>query len=170
MDYLHVEMTGLRGRHHPAIVNIKTTEEVQKMRPHLKMLCGNLLTYGMKYEQTGQGSPRCRIFEYEYESDSHILGSCPKFSEIRRKILKEFGEILQKSKNGLKLEDFSDCEKALTQLVLDPSSMNLETRVHLSDPILPELFNVSRDLCAALCKRILNLLNELKNKSKVIST
>ena len=170
MDYLHVELTGLRGRHHPAIVNIKTTEEVQKMRPHIKMLCGNLLTYGMKYEQTGQGSPRCRICEYKYESVSHILGSCPKFSEIRGKILTEFAEILQKSKNGLKLEDFSVCEKALTQLVLDPSSMNLETRVHLSDPILPELFNVSRDLCSALCKRRLNLLNEMKNKSEVIPT
>ena len=52
MQYLHVDLTGLRGKHHPAIAYIKTTTEVAKMRPHLKMLCGNLLTYGVKYDQT----------------------------------------------------------------------------------------------------------------------
>ena len=43
MQYLHVEMTGLRGKHHPAITNITSPKEVQKMRPHMKMLCGNYL-------------------------------------------------------------------------------------------------------------------------------
>ena len=136
MDFLHVDLTGLRGRHHPAITNIKTTDEVQKLRPHLKMLCGNLLTYGMKYDQSGQ----------------------------------EFSEILETSKNSLKIEEFSNCEVALTQLVLDPSSMNLHARVHMADPVLPELFKVSHDLCAAICKRRLNLLNGLKKKSEVISS
>ena len=170
MDFLHVDLTGLRGRHHPAITNIKTTDEVQKLRPHLKMLCGNLLTYGMKYDQSGQGSPRCRLCECKYESVSHIIGSCPQFSDIRIKILKEFSEILETSKNSLKIEEFSNCEVALTQLVLDPSSMNLHARVHMTDPVLPELFKVSRDLCAAICKRRLNLLNGLKKKSEVISS
>ena len=46
MKFLHVELTGLRGKHHPAIANIKTTHEVSKLRLHLKMHCSNLLTYG----------------------------------------------------------------------------------------------------------------------------
>jgi hypothetical protein len=44
MKYLNVGMVGLRGKHHPAINNIVTPMEVQKMRPHLKMLCANLLS------------------------------------------------------------------------------------------------------------------------------
>ena len=61
MDFLNVDMVGLRGKHHPAIKNIVTPTEVQKMRPHLKMLCGNLLTYATKFNQSGTGSPHCRL-------------------------------------------------------------------------------------------------------------
>ena len=35
MEYLNVGLIGLRGKHHPAIANIVTPMEVQKMRPHL---------------------------------------------------------------------------------------------------------------------------------------
>ena len=83
MKFLHVDMTGLRGKHHPAIANIKTTVEVAKMRPHIKMLCGNLLTYGMKFEQSGIGSPRCRLCDHQFESISHIVESCPKFDDSK---------------------------------------------------------------------------------------
>ena len=61
MEYLNVGMIGLRGKHHPAITNIVTPMKVQKMRPHIKMLCGNLLTYQMKGDQSGTGSPYCRL-------------------------------------------------------------------------------------------------------------
>ena len=49
-------------------------------------------------------------------------------------------------------------------LLLDPSSMNLPNRVHVSDPILPELFTLSRHLCVAICKRRSRLLSEILNK------
>ena len=153
MKYLNVSLCGLRGKHHPAITNIKTTEEVKKMRPHPKMLCGNLLTYGMKYDQSGTGSPRCRLCNSSYESISHIVTSCPLYSDIRAKILTEFSETISKSQNCLDISYLSSSENTLTQLVLDPSSMNLPNRVHVSDPILPELFTLSRDLCFAICKR-----------------
>ena len=165
MQFLHVDMTGLRGKHHPAIADIKSTAEVQKLRPHLKMLCGNLLTYGIKYEQTGLGSPHCRLCDSEYESVNHIISSCPCFSDIRTKIWNEMGDILLKSKNNLKIEDFSLSEDTRTQFLLDPTSMNLIVRVHMLDPIVPELFKLTRDLCAAICKRRTNMLQNLKNKN-----
>ena len=164
MKYLNVSLTGLRGRHHPSIANIKTTEEVKKMRPHLKMLCGNLLTYGMKFEQTGLGSARCRLCDNPYESVSHIVSSCPCYNDVRTEILEEFSENLSKSKNCLNIQQFSSSETTLTQLILDPSSMNLEFRVHIQDPILSKLFSLSRDLCYAIIKRRSDLLSNMEKK------
>ena len=156
---------GLRGKHHPAISNIRTAEEVKKMRPHLKMLCGNFLTYGTKFDQSGRGSARCKLCDHNYESLSHILVTCPLYSEVRFKILEQFSGVLSESQNCLTLEDFSSSETILTQLILDPSSMNLSTRVHLLDPILPKLFSLARDLCFAISKKRANLLNEMLKKS-----
>ena len=128
------------------------------------MLCGNLLTYGMKYDQSGTGSPRFRLCNSSYESISHIVTSCPLYSDIRAKILTEFSETISKSQNCLDISYLSSSENTLTQLVLDPSSMNLPNRVHVSDPILPELFTLSRDLCFAICKRRSRLISEILNK------
>ena len=76
MAYLNVATLGLRGRHHPALSNMATTNEVRVSRPHLKMLAGNYLTYKMKSEQSG-GSPHCRICTSgQEESLSHVISSC----------------------------------------------------------------------------------------------
>ena len=74
--------------------------------------------------------------------------------------------VLQKLKNSLKISDYALSEITLTQFVLDPTSMNLETRVHMDDQILPELFQLSLDYCFAICKKISNMLNELKVKKE----
>ena len=60
MTFFNVSLLGLRGRYYPAISFTKTTNEVAKMKPHLKMLTGNYLTYKIKSEQSG-GSPKCRL-------------------------------------------------------------------------------------------------------------
>ena len=117
----------------------------------------------MKYDQSGIGSSRCRLCNNSYESISHIVTSCPLYSDIRAKIFTEFSEIILKSQNCLYMSDFSSSESTLTQLILDPSSMNLPIRVHISDPILPKLFTLSRDLCFAICKRRSRLLSGLLN-------
>ena len=164
MQFLNVGMIGLRGKHHPSIANIKTTVEVTKMRPHLKMLCGNLLTYSTKYEQAGLGSPHCRLCDCKYESLAHIVASCERFDDVRSKILIEFDELLKDSKNKLNMEMFKQSEEILTQFVLDPTSMNLNDRVHINDPIVPHIFKLSRDLCYAINKRRTKLLKELSEE------
>ena len=121
------------------------------------MLYGNLLTYGMKYEQTGLGSPHCRLCDSEYES-------FPCFSDIRKKIWNAMGKHLLKTKNYLSIEYLSSSQDTMTQFLLDPTSMNLDLREHMLDPIAPELFKLSRNLSSAICKRRTNMLNDLKTR------
>ena len=67
MKYLNVSLLGLRGRLHPAITGVTTTHEVKKMRPHVKMLTGNYLTFEIKSLQSG-GSAECRICSQSEET------------------------------------------------------------------------------------------------------
>ena len=59
MLYLNVSLSGLRGRAHPALSGLITTQEVQKSRIHLKMLCGDYFSYEVKSNESG-GSAPCR--------------------------------------------------------------------------------------------------------------
>ena len=68
MKYLNVQMAGLRGRNHPCLPNTVTTNEVRKLRPYLKFLSGDYLTYLKKFENTNQGTPTCKICHADSES------------------------------------------------------------------------------------------------------
>ena len=76
MGYFNVSTLGLRGRHHPALANQLTSNDVRISRPHLKLLAGNYLTYKIKADQSG-GSPACRICRSgAEESVSHVVSAC----------------------------------------------------------------------------------------------
>ena len=72
MQYLNVSLGGLRGRPHPCLLNLLKTDEVKKLRPHLKFLTGDYLTYQRKFEESNKGSPLCRLCQLEKESIFHI--------------------------------------------------------------------------------------------------
>ena len=164
MKYMNVGLSNLRGRHHPCLANIVTSKEVKNLRPHLKFLTGDYLTYERKYEESGQGSPVCRICESENESISHILSQCPAYHTIRERIFQEFSEICLFTENNLKFENIRTEPKTLTQFILDPTSFNLNERVHVSDPVVPAIFKLSRDYCMAIHnERSRRLLQLLKN-------
>ena len=44
MKYLTVNLNSLNGKHQPCLFNVITTQEVQKLRPHLRFLAGDYLT------------------------------------------------------------------------------------------------------------------------------
>ena len=146
MKYLNVSLLGLRGKLHPAVTNVFTTHSVKKMRPHLKMLAGNYLTFEEKSQQSG-GSPFCRICNVvtEPESLEHLISRCVGLSETRTNILNLMTNLCQGSSLNIDLSKFSNSE--LTQWILDPSSMSLKTRVNIAHPILPSLLQLSRDFC-----------------------
>ena len=146
MKYLNVSLIGLRGKLHPAISGVSTTHAVNKMRPHIKMLVGNYLTFEEKSLQSG-GSPYCRLCseKSEYESLEHLISRCVKFSDIRTKISNQMRNIIKESRLDLDPTTFPDDK--FTQFLLDPSSLNLERRVSINHPILPRLYQLSRDFC-----------------------
>ena len=113
--------------------------------------------------------PCCRLCEHQFESTSHIVGSCPRFDDIRERIFIEIDQVLGNSANKLKISNFLESEDMLTQFVLDPTSMYLTDRVHMSDPIVPQMYKLSRDYCYAINKRRNHLLKDMKdniNKNK----
>ena len=144
MTFLNVATLGLRGRHHQALANMITTNDVRTSRPHLELLAGNYLTYKVKSDQSG-GSPHCRIcISGVEESVSHVVSSCGGMADDRTRILTEFRTLCNSTKNRISFDEISKCENNLTQLILDPTILNLPVRVHISDPLVPQLFKLSR--------------------------
>ena len=157
MIYLNVSLIGLNGRLHPAITGVTTSHQVKKMRPHIKMLCGNYLTYEIKSSQSG-GSPYCRLCLDEsnestestksIESLEHLISVCEKLKVVRTQIQSTILSIC--NDNGIKIDINKLTNKQFAQFLLDPSSMNLPKRIPIDHPALPLLFQQSRDFCYAI--------------------
>ena len=128
------------------------------MRPHVKMLIGNYVTFEMKSQQSG-GSPYCRLCQninnnddgniesnnFEVETVEHLISTCKGLSETRTNILKNMKNMCIEADVKIDIDNFTNNE--LTQYILDPSSLNLTNRVSINHPILPKLFQLSRDFC-----------------------
>ena len=173
MSYLNVSLCSLRGRVHHTISDLYTYEEVRQSRYHIKMLTGDFYTYELKAELSG-GSPHCRLCSSAYqnresetdqnyiENISHIIVICSALDDIRQKILSEITQICLNIKY-LDIQSITLNEETMTQFILEPSSLNLQSRVNINDPILPEIIRKSRNLCYALSKRRMELLKLKEN-------
>ena len=167
MCYLNVNLKGLNGRHHPALLGVSTTQGVSKMRAHIKMLCSDLYTYEMKAEYQG-GSPHCRLCQQPSENNEnvenleHIITECTAYSEVRDRIIKGMENLCGKSKSGVSFEEIRKNPKHLTQFILDCSSMNLPSRINNCDEICGDIFELSRDLCFYLKKTRIAKLRSLE--------
>ena len=180
LAYMNVSTTGLRGRHHPVLDNIVTAYEIKKLRPVLKMLCGDYYTYSVRADQSG-GSPHCRICPPSAAaSDSdpspaedlqHILTECAATEEPRSRILEGLEKCLSTStvtipgpgQLGKVYCDIKSLDKStLTQFILDCCSLNLpnSVRISVSDPKRTEIFKLCRDLCYSVHSERLRKLRE----------
>ena len=79
----------------------------------------------------------------------------------RNKLLEDLENLCTLTQNNINLEEFKHNEKVLCQFILDPSSLNLSKRVSAQDPILPDLYKLSRDICYTLDKTRIGLLSQL---------
>ena len=129
-----------------------------------EFLTGDYLTYERKYNESGQGSPICRSCRLQNESISHILTICSAYNTKRENIWKEIEALCLITKNNLNFEDIKSDEKQLTQFIIDPTSFNLQNRVHISDHIVSAFFKLSRNLCNAIHKERTNILRQLSKK------
>ena len=118
----------------------------------------------MKSEQSG-GSPLCKICSSDSdETISHVISTCQGLAVERERILKQFEELCLSTKNLIRFEDIKNNEDLLCQFILDPTSLNLPSRVSLQDPLVPEFFELARDYCFLLDKTRIRLLKQLEDK------
>ena len=126
------------------------------------MLIGDLYTYKIKSEQSG-GSPNCRLCpDMDVEDISHIL-LCSAYSDIRERKFEEYSHLCMQSTSGVIFSDILNDNQATCQFILDPSSFNLKSRIHINDPHLGSFFKISREICFAINARRLKLLQEKVN-------
>ena len=105
------------------------------------------------------GNPHCRSCNsFENENIFHIVSKCIGYEELRRKIKTEYEEVCHKSQTNLNFKEIVVSDISFCQFVLDPTSMNLSTRINIKDPILKEIFQISRDFCYALHVRRMKIL------------
>ena len=71
------------------------------------------------------------------------------------------------SKSGVNFADIMSDSDKLSQFILDPTSLNLERRINVNDPMLNIFFQTSRDLCFSINERTLKLLKKkIKEQSE----
>ena len=159
MKFLNVTLSGLRGRHHPALNDLITTLDVQKSRIHIKMLSGDYLTFQQKANQSG-GSAHCRCCPLPSppEDLTHILHSCIAYSEVRKRIIGEYNVLCNQAESIISFDQICNSGDSFTQFVLDPASFNLTHRIHMNDPVLGLFFKVSRDFCYAINSKRMKIL------------
>ena len=163
---MNVSITGLIGPQHAALSGIITTGEVKTSRCHIKMLCGDYLTYEKKSNQSG-GSPHCRVCgdKTKIEKCSHILTSCSAYEELRNRKVQELENLSSNVNKTFDFQEIRSNDIDLTQFLLDPTSINLKQRINPSDPLLSKFFSISRSYCNLVNTRRINILKtEQKNQ------
>ena len=126
------------------------------------MLAGDYFTYAVKSKQSG-GSPHCRLCPTPApeENIEHILTSCVAYLDTRSRITTEYENLCKLSKSNVSFQQIYSESESFCQFILDPTSFNLVYRIHMSDPILGKLFQLSRDYCYAVNSKRMKMLTKL---------
>ena len=148
LQYLNVQCTGLTGRPHPVLSWVQTTQDVEIIRPHIKILCGDYLCYDYLHHDRGT-DPQCRLCSSlvcdgpaPVEDIEHLLSICRATRETRENrlviLLNTIAHLCRD--NSLVLNQSSSL---LTQFVLDCSSLNLSPDFRIS-PDHPAFTDITR--------------------------
>ena len=124
MNFLNVKLLGLSGQAHPVLQGINTTQDVRKLRTHIKFLAGDFLTAERLAADQPNLSPACKLCQAPLESADRVLVACNSTAEIRQRILPELLTVVLQVKPQSAL--FSNPKHPqLSQFILDCSSINL---------------------------------------------
>ena len=166
MKYLNVQLCGLSGCPHPALMNITTTQDVKKLRHHIKLLTGDLLTADRRAIDQPGLDPSCPLCSAPRETIEHVLVACKGTAEPRQRIYPELvNTVAQVQPTCEILHTHNDM--ILTQFILDCTSPNLPDhyRVPSHNPRVSEIFKISRDWSYAICIMRARLFNQKKAKT-----
>jgi hypothetical protein len=166
MQYLNVQLNGLSGAPHPCLLNIITTQDVKKLRLHLKFLTGDFLTNERLNLDQPNLSPACQLCHAPVESSEHVLVVCKATQEVRSRLIPDLMNTVAQVQPTCKLlESHPPQASILAQFLLDCSSLNLPDsfRVPAHNPAISAIFNVSRNWTFSISSarsRLLKLLKE----------
>ena len=163
MCYLNVELAGLAGVPHVVLHNINTTQEVRKLRYHLKFLTGDYLTAERLAADQAPISPKCKLCCAPVESLAHVLTGCLATAETRRRILPDLLNTVSQVQPSCAI--LSSQVDHMTQFILDCTSLNLPTpfRIPSHNPRVSEIFVISRDWCYAIGRERQRLLKHIQS-------
>ena len=161
MNYLNVQISGLSGSPHTALLNINTTQDALRLRFHLKFLTEDYLTAERLATNNGT-NPACRLCPASIESTVHILTNCSATVDIHHRLLPELLNVVCRVQPTSHI--LIDHSQYLTQFILDCTSLNLPTayRVPTHNPDVSQVFKLSRDWCYAVARERARLLKAKK--------
>ena len=167
MSYLNVQLLGLNGRVHPALLDINTTQDAKKLPPHLKFLSGDFLSGEMLASDRPSLSPACKLCSAPADSYDHILLACRATAEIRERIFPELLNIVyQVQPRSILLQNQSHPQ--LAQFILDCTSPNLDEnlRIPAHNPGISHVYKISRDWTFAISNQRTSLLKKILDNRK----
>ena len=169
LAYLNIQTIGLLGNPHPVLGSILTTQEVMRSRVHFKMLCGDYpcLYYLAKDRNQDPSCLLCRQQQTQapvpIEDMVHLLTRCRATAETRTRVMADLLNTLSVYFPDNQILTNPNHEH-LTQLILDPTSLNLPLTIRISPdhPALQCVLAVSRTVCFAIHKDRTRQLKVLK--------
>ena len=149
MIYLNIQLHGLSGRPHPALQNINTTRDAQKLRLHLKFLTCDFLTNERTAIDQPFRSPACLLCGAAIESLELVLVTCRATMDVRSRLLPELLNAVARVQPTCQILQKLPPPSILAQFVTDCSSFNLpeNVRIPTHNPNISEIFLISRDWC-----------------------
>ena len=161
MTYLNVQISGLSGAPHTALLNINTSQDALRLRFHLKFLTEDYLTAERLAINHGT-NPSCKLCEGKLESIAHILTQCSATADIHQRLLPELLNVVSQVQPSSAI--LTNQSQYLTQFILDCSSLNLPQtyRVPTHNPGISQVYKISRDWCYAVARERARLLKARK--------
>ena len=171
MRYLNVQILGLSGRPHPILHNVCTTQDVKKLRLHLKFLTCDYLTNERLAKDRPYLSSTCDLCTDHgtdcTDSIEHVLTSCKATREVRSRL---YSELVNTVALVQPMCAILTCHPLppdiLTQFILDCTSANLPEsfRIPLHNPDISKVYKISRDWCYGISSERSRLLKTISNK------
>ena len=154
MSYLNVELIGLMGRPHILLSHINCTQDVSKVRSHLKFLTKDLFPH---ISMIAPGP--CLLCHVEYvDLYQHLLVSCmdSDLHDLRARLYPELVNAVVLILPTCAILSCQPPPKILAQFILDCTSPNLPNHFRLSPelPNIQNIFRVSRDWCHSTIKEL----------------
>ena len=167
MKFLNVKLLGLSGAPYPVLRDINTTQDVKKLRYHLKFLTCDFLTNERVSIYQPHHSPACELCGAPVDSLEHVLVVCKATNEPRSRLLPELLNTVAVVQPLCAILECYSSPPILAQFILDCTSLNLPDsfRIPAHNPNISLVYKISRDWTFAIGSERLRLLKQAR-KSK----